>query len=65
MPGWMWQDRLPIEGEAAVETVPQERSEAAPPIVEAQAWVRNGQGQVVLVAQSQQTAVGQPLGCEG
>lgn len=70
--GLLWQDVLPIEGEGAIapaaESNAATNSSAAPtpaPIVEAQEWTRNEQGQIVLMAKDAQTTtdVGQPLEC--
>ncbi|MGF1536670.1 MAG: filamentous hemagglutinin, partial [Elainellaceae cyanobacterium] len=64
-PTLLWQDALPIEGEAEMEEGTTQESSATPiTVVEAQGWVQNAQGQVVLVAGASQEAVGQPLACQ-
>ena len=70
----LWQDVLPIETEAP--SPPEPESTVDPdevddavvpvPIAEAQGWIVNEQGQIMLVAEAPQEAtVGQPVTCRG
>ncbi|MEM8805146.1 MAG: filamentous hemagglutinin N-terminal domain-containing protein [Cyanobacteria bacterium P01_G01_bin.38] len=66
----LWQDVLPIESNAPVMSEPAaldfDETAVPVPIVEVQGWIKNEQGQIVLVAEDpQQATIGQPLACQG
>ncbi|MGF1536673.1 MAG: filamentous hemagglutinin N-terminal domain-containing protein [Elainellaceae cyanobacterium] len=63
----LWQDALPVEAEEVPgEAAPQDSSAVPTTVVEAQGWIRNAHGEVVLLAEAPQpAAVGQPVGCQG
>ncbi|MEO1399771.1 MAG: filamentous hemagglutinin N-terminal domain-containing protein [Cyanobacteria bacterium J06635_1] len=66
----LWQDVLPIESNNPVMSEPAaldfDETAVPAPIVEVQGWIKNAQGQIVLVAEDpQQATIGQPLACQG